>query len=123
MRIDIALFDLGTQNITEPIKCFLQIDKDHLIYCVEFYGADKNESTLTYDDTTYRYHEIHTHKNFITAITKYFYSSEDMVNYWTIELTVLSNTEGIKMFFKRESEATSMLATLLDWRYKQDCDV
>lgn len=108
MKIDIKLVDLKYEKITQSDKSFLEFHENGIHYCRRYYSdvpKSMDDEGLGWENT-FRHHERFALKQFIVGYEKMWVSTSKC---WEITIAISGFVEDIRIYLKRESEATELM--------------
>lgn len=116
-RIDIAPVDLEDQKITEFKELYLEIRDNSLFYSCKFYAdepKDPEDKAIGWKNLFNRVQNVAA-KEKIAGIEKSFIPN---TNHWGVYVMVTGFAQEIRVFFKKENEATVVFDKLHKWLYE-----
>jgi len=116
-RINIAPVDLEDQKITEFHELYLEIRDNSLFYSCKFYAdepKDPDDKKIGWKNLFNRVQNV-AGKDRICGIEKSFIAN---TNHWGVYVMVDGFAQEIRVFFKKETEATKVFDILHAWLYE-----
>jgi hypothetical protein len=116
-KINIAPVNLEDQKITEFSEIFLEIRDNSLYYSCKFYAdepKDPEDKTLGWKNL-YNRVQVVASKEHICGLEKSFIAN---TNHWGVYALVDGFAQEIRVFFKKENEATAVFDKLHKWLYE-----
>lgn len=117
MRIELPLFDLSIDRITQAIAHYIILNDQHVIYHVECHiekQPDKDEGEYKTRDSFCHYHGCFL-KSAITAVDLDF--NDDTENYenWVVEISVKAMEARIRIKLETQSEGQKLFDTIQEY--------
>lgn len=116
-KINISPVSLEEQKITEFREIYLEIRDNSLFYSCNFYAdepVDPEDKAMGWKNAFNRV-QVVAAKDKISGLEKSFISN---TNHWGVYTLVTGFAQEIRVFFKKESEATEVFNKLHQWLYE-----
>lgn len=114
-RIPITPLTLENQRPTDdPNHCYLEITPNYILSYLSFWAEEpkNNDDKMMGWERVYNHFETYAMRDNIAGVEKQWMPKAKK---WGVYIMVNGFASDIKIFFKKESEATELLSTIVQW--------